>query len=80
MVKCPAHDAPTLGYLAASDDAEQRLKRRECQYRCLLCNLWIWGQHYTDRDAMGMNCWQYNRVIRAQEKLIHASESGGARE
>lgn len=58
---CPNHpDEPALGYLAACDDAAQRLKRRERQLRCGRCGLWIWEEFLVDR-AGAMTQHQFNR-------------------
>jgi hypothetical protein len=53
MNQCQAHNAPELPYLQWHYDAERRGKRGERQYKCLLCGLWQWEEHYTDKNAMG---------------------------
>jgi len=45
--QCPNHpNEPHLPYLAACEDAERRLKRREEQWRCGLCDRWVWSEFF----------------------------------
>jgi hypothetical protein len=44
---CSNHpDEPQLGYLQAYADAQERLKHREEQWHCGLCNRWVWSEFF----------------------------------
>lgn len=72
-VTCPAHNAPKLGYIAWHADATERGRRRELQYRCRLCGLWQWGEHYTDPAAMGPTASMANKAERMRANLEKAA-------
>jgi hypothetical protein len=46
QMNCPHRPDPTLPYLNAISDAEERMKRGEKQRRCPCCVLWIWESYY----------------------------------
>lgn len=40
--RCQWHRPKTLGYVAAHEDAERRMKRGEKQTQCPVCKRWLW--------------------------------------
>lgn len=65
---CPNHpDEPKLGYLAACEDADKRIKRREQQWKCGRCGLWVWGEFMVNMEGAISEGW-FKRVCRAADR------------
>lgn len=47
---CKHRPESEMGYLMASDDAQERMKRGEKQKQCEYCGLWIWESYYGPAD------------------------------
>lgn len=48
---CSWHRPSRLGYLAAAEDAEQRMARGEEQRQCLACGRWLWAHEFGEGPA-----------------------------
>lgn len=64
--RCQNHpDEPRLGYIHASIDAEERIKRREQQWKCGRCGLWVWGEFMVDMTGAVSEGWAKKEEQRA---------------
>ena len=54
---------PRLRYLAAYEDAEQRMRRGERQVFCPECRCWVWPDHCEHSGRMTLR--EHQAVVRA---------------
>lgn len=70
---CPNHpNEPKLGYLSACADAERRLKRREQQWKCGRCGLWVWGEFMVDMKGSASEAMIARRQKEAEREARRA--------
>lgn len=70
---CPNHpNEPKLGYLEAHADADRRIKRREQQWRCGRCGLWVWAEFMVDMSGAMTESW-WRRLERDRKRKEKAN-------
>ncbi len=63
ITKC---QTPTLGYMAAIDYANRRIKRGEKQTWCKTCERWQWRDERCELYVCGMTETQHKRLMRKE--------------